>query len=88
MTKYDTNWDEPEYRMWFYEKRCEKLEKVLSDILAIIDGDEFRSADILAYVHGYRVSEETSKRNGEIIEEAYRLLGRERPRGCSREIGA
>lgn len=51
----------------------------LSDVLGIIDSPEMGAEASIAWLHGCRVDEGVARRNREIIEEAYRLLGRERP---------
>lgn len=56
--------------------REQQLEKALSDILAIIDGEENKAEAMSAWIHGVRCDPEISRKNGEIIEEAYKLLGR------------
>ena len=59
--------------------REEQLEKALSDVLSIIDSEESKAEAIMSWNHGLRCDPEVSKRNGEIIEKAYELLGRKRP---------
>lgn len=60
--------------------REERLEQALSDVLDIIDSKESRSANFMAAVRGMGCDPEISKRNGEIIEQAYILIGKERPK--------
>ncbi len=56
-----------------------QLEKALSDVLDIIDGKEHMAEVMMAWTHGLRCDLEVSKRNGEIIDAAYELIGKERP---------
>lgn len=59
--------------------REEQLEKALSDVLDIIDGEESKAEAFIAWNHGLRCDPEVSMRNGKIIEKAYELLGKKRP---------
>jgi hypothetical protein len=54
------------------------LEEALENMLSIIDGKEFKSAESIAMVHGFSVSEEVSSRNQKMVEDAYKLLGKYR----------
>jgi len=58
--------------------REEQLEKALSDVLDIMNSDEMKAEAFCAWNHGVRCDPEVSKRNGKIIEAAYKLLGKER----------
>lgn len=57
----------------------EELCKALAAILAIIDGYEMMTANSIAWLHGYSVDPSIAVRNSQIINDAYRLLGEERP---------
>jgi len=55
--------------------REQKLEEALRNILKILDGSEIKSAQLMAFVHGWRCDMEVSKNNEKIILAAYELLG-------------
>lgn len=53
--------------------------QALSDVLAIVDSDSAKAESASAWIHGVHCAEDVSKKNGETIDAAYKLLGRKRP---------
>ncbi len=60
--------------------RVTQLEEAVKNLLAHIDSEEVKAAWMLAWVHGFRVDPRVAERNGKMIEEAYALVGMERPK--------
>jgi hypothetical protein len=54
-------------------------DKCIASLLAIIDSPEFQAAEMCAATHGLFSDAELATRNSEIVEAAYRLIGKERP---------
>lgn len=60
--------------------RTTELEETIKRLLAHIDSEEVQGANLMAWVHGYRVDQTVAKKNGEMIEQAYQLVGMTRPK--------
>lgn len=73
--------DKANKKMLDLETENTQLRESLSSVLDIIDGPELKAELSIAYAHGYECDKEVSQRNGAIVDAAYKLLGRERPKG-------
>jgi len=52
-----------------------KLRKSIAGLLEILGSDWIKQCESMAFIHGARLEEETSKRYGAIQDEARKLLG-------------
>lgn len=71
-------WPDPSVQEETPEERIKALEECISDLLDFLDSEELKGEAMMAWIHGYRVPKEVSKRNGQMIEDAYKLIGKEK----------